>query len=284
MNSAKEILVTGATGFIGRHVVKSLQEAGYAVTRGVRRFDNSTDATEVAVDLERPETILALRADYRFDAVVHLGAYVGFSGTSEASMYMPNVLATGLLAATARDWDAHLIFASAAIVCGSRRERIDDTTQAYPDTSYIGTKYLGELLNAASGARHCNLRIGGVFGASGPWHLGLNRAIDGALSGEVPTQVGSGTALRNYIYVKDAADAITFSLRNDICGTHLLAGKEVSSIGQMLKDICRVFLDDESPILEEGPDGKNQIIETSRVLPEGRTFLDALIDIRDFRQ
>ena len=281
LDRPQRVLVTGATGFIGGHVLDSLREAGFEAIGAVRKLDSSAIHDQVLLDLERPETILALRSNDPFDAIVHFGAQVGFDGASQASMYLPNVVATGLLAAIAKEWDAHLIYASAAIVCGARSERIRDTVHACPDTDYARTKYLGEILNAASGARYCNLRIGGVFGASGPSHLGLNRAIDGALRGEVPTLVGSGAALRNYVYVKDVADAVTFSLLNGICGTHLLAGKDVLSVSQMLDEICRVFLEGRSPVIEEGSDAKSQVIETSECMLVGRSFSDALIDIRD---
>jgi uncharacterized protein YbjT (DUF2867 family) len=39
MDKAKSVLVTGATGFIGRATVADLKPAGWGVTRGVRSID-----------------------------------------------------------------------------------------------------------------------------------------------------------------------------------------------------------------------------------------------------
>ncbi len=284
MDRAKSVLVTGATGFIGRATVASLEQAGWVVTRGVRAASRSSGDGEIYLDLNNPAEILALENGARFDAIVHLGAHVGWSGATEAEMFVPNILATGCLAFLASQWSAHLVYASAAIVCGIKSERIDASTPVFADTDYAQSKRLGEQLIEASHAPHCILRIGGVFGSNGPAHLGLNRAIDGALKGNSPMQSGSGTALRNYIYVKDVAEAIVFSLQHRLEGTHCLAGSEVTSMNQMLQTICDTLLPGQQPAMAEGPEAMNQVIEPSKHLPKSRGFREALTDIKGTRQ
>jgi len=73
--------------------------------------------------------------------------------------------------------DAQFIFSSAAIVCGVKAEQITRDTPVDIDTDYGKSKWLAEELVIESGAKHCILRIGGVFGFNGPDHLGLNRII-----------------------------------------------------------------------------------------------------------
>lgn len=283
MGKTRSVLVTGATGFIGRATVAGLQQAGWEVTRGVRFAAHSLAEGEIYLDLDNPAVILELERNTRFDAVVHLGANIGWSGASEAEMFTPNILATGCLALLASQWNAHLIYASAAIVCGVKSERIDASTPINADTAYAQSKRLGEQLIEASHVPHCVLRIGGVFGASGPAHLGLNRAIDTALEGNPPTQRGSGSALRNYIYVKDVAEAIVFVLRQRLEGTHLLAGSEVASVSKMLQTICETLLPGLPPIVVEGPEATSQLIEPSKYLPKSRGFREALLDIKGMR-
>jgi nucleoside-diphosphate-sugar epimerase len=219
-----------------------------------------------------------------FDAIVHLGAHVGLSGARAVEMFVPNSLATGCLAFLAYRWNSQLVFASTAIVCGVRSERIDVNTSVSADTDYGLTKLLGEQVIEATHIPCCILRIGGVFGLNGPVHLGLNRAIHSALKGNPPIQRGVGVALRNYIYVKDVADTIVFVLQHRLEGTHMLAGFEVSSINQMLQSICDVFLPGQYPIIAEGPDAMSQVIEPSKCLPKSREFHNALIDIKGTRQ
>ncbi len=280
MEKTRTVLVTGATGFIGRATVDGLTRANWKTVKASRSAGTSPAEGSVKLDLAEPATLLAMSEKSRFDAIVHLGAQVGLADETESELYAPNVLFTGCLANLARIWDAHMIFASTAIVHGARTEKIQADSPLCLDTTYAKSKWLAEQLIAASGARHCILRIAGAFGSNGPTHLGLNRAIDAAGKGITPLVIGSGKALRNYIYVKDVAEAIVYALREGIEGTHLLAGHEVLSIGEMMHEICDTFLPGRHPAIKDGPEASNQMITPSAFLPVTRGFRDALADMR----
>lgn len=64
----QRIVVTGSTGFLGRHLVPALHEATGAQVIGVNRLD---------YDLLKPGAAEAMLRDIRPDAVVHLAAKVG---------------------------------------------------------------------------------------------------------------------------------------------------------------------------------------------------------------
>ena len=281
MSVIRTVLITGATGFVGRATDAALADAGWKITQGARSMGVSVTPGVVHIDLADPITILALAQGPRYDAIVHLGAQIGWSGASESEMYAPNVLATGCLAYLAGLWDAHLIYASTAIVYGARNEAISSESPVCPDTAYAKSKWLGEQLLEASNARHCILRIAGVFGNNGPAHLGLNHAIEGAIKGEPPLQVGSGSALRNYVYVKDVAQAIVYALRVRAMGTHLLAGHEIISVGEMLKQVCDILAPGMHPVVKSGVQAMNQVVVPSAFLPKTRSFRASLIDIRE---
>jgi len=281
MSSRKTVLVTGANGFIGRVVVAELESAGWVVTKGIRSSQKILGEGFIGLDLNNPESLLSLGHEVRFDAIVHLGAHVGWNdNASEADMYMPNILSTGFLALLAAKWNSFLMFSSAALVCGARNEYIDNDSSVHPDTPYSKSKFLGEELILASNVRACILRIAGTFGYMGPSHLGLNQAINSAISGVLPSRINSGKALRNYIYVKDVGRSIVYALDHQIQGIHFLAGSEVLSVAQMLEGVCDVFLPGQHPISKNGEESSDQIIESSALLPSSRSFHDALVDIK----
>lgn len=284
----RTVLVTGATGFIGRIAVAALEFEGWQVVRGCRSVPNGYGeepgvSSCVSLDLEDPGSILRLKNSERADVILHLAARVGWTGESDSDLFVPNVLATGNLLAVARHWGARFVFASAAIVCGARAETIGPMSPACPDTTYGRSKWLGEQMVAASCQDYCILRLGGVFGASGPSHLGINRAIDAAMEGTVPTLIGAGKARRNYLYVKDAANAIVAALGQGVQGTHLVAGSEAVTIREMWASLCAIFLSGAIPATGSGSDAREQVIEPSPTLPVTRTFVDALLDIRNNR-
>ena len=281
MKLSKSVLITGASGFIGRSTVLALQSQGWKVVQGSRIKSLENYNSVVHLDLADPKSIMTLAAGPRYDAIVHIGAYIGWSSSDESAMYLCNVLSTGYLAYLASVWNAHMIFTSAAIVHGLLSEYIDLNTPVCLDNSYAKSKWLGEQLIHTANPKSCILRIAGVFGHQGPIHLGLNRAIAMAIKGSPPKQVGLGTALRNYIYVKDVAQSICYALDHNLDGVHLLAGSEQLSVCEMLNKVCEVISPSIRPIIEPGLEVKNQLIKSSTALPEARSFLDSLVDIRE---
>jgi UDP-glucose 4-epimerase len=280
MSSEKTVLVTGANGFIGRVVVAELESAGWVVTKGVRSSQKILGEGFIGIDLNDPAALLSLSSGVRFDAIVHLGANVELNGGSDAEIYNQNILSTALLAFLAAKWNSFLIFASTVIVCGVRTENIGINSLINTDTPYAKSKYIGEELIIASKVKACILRIAGTFGYMGPSHLGLNQAISSAIGGESPTQINTGRALRNYIYVKDVGQSIVYALDHQIQGIHFLAGSEVLSVAQMLGEVCDVFLPGQHPFAKHGEESSDQIIESSALLPRSRSFHDALVDIK----
>jgi nucleoside-diphosphate-sugar epimerase len=280
MNDLKKILVTGATGFIGSAIAKRLEEEKWQIIRTTRIQSEANNVDILYLDLSKPETILRLTV-YHFDVVVHFGAYIGWAKVTKEQLFIPNVIATGLLANLALMNDAQFIFSSAAIVCGVKAEQITRDTPVDVDTDYGKSKWLAEELVIESGAKYCILRIGGVFGFNGPDHLGLNRIIIDVINKKTPQLHGNGGARRNYIYLWDVAETIVSIIHNNINGTHLLSGSEQSSIRSMLEDVCEVFMPGVGLMQHTGGEVKDQLIESSSDLPKTRGFRSALEDIRD---
>lgn len=280
MSLTKKVLVTGASGFIGRFTVLALENIGWQVTKTSRLARQGNEKATIYLDLSNPSSVLELEKSERFDAIVHLGAHVGLSESSASQMFVPNVLSTGYLAHLSRLWNAHMIYASTAIVHGLKTESISAFTKVSPDTDYANTKWLGEELIVASNAKYTILRLSGVFGSNGPSHLGLNRSIDAAIRGKAPVLYGTGSSRRNYVYVKDVAQAIAYVLQNEVTGTHLLSGKEVLSIKDMLDLVCDIFIPESNLLIETGVEAVDQLVQPSTLLPDPRGFKEALVDIK----
>ena len=251
----KIVVVTGSSGFIGRYCCVCLRSNGVDVIRVGR--SNSDD---VYCDLACPESLSSLSNLPNFMAFVHLGAYVGLSDTSLEEMYLPNVISTALIADFTRKRNAHLIFASTAIIAGLHSEEISASSENRSDTPYARSKELAELCIEASGVSSTVLRIGGVFGNNGPSHLGLNRTIQEALAGNSPQIFGTGSGKRNYIYVEDLAVIIVQAIKSRSIGSHLVSGHDVLSIAEMFQSVCEVFELNSAPHACPGNSSRSQII------------------------
>jgi nucleoside-diphosphate-sugar epimerase len=274
MKKRTSVVVTGANGFTGSHLIKSSTSRDWEWVPLVHR--GSGLEGEIIADFCSEEFSGTLRGIQNVDAVVHLGARVGWEGSSKEDLYVPNVLATAELVNWAKKKGAYFLFASAALIGGEKETRITKETPDSPMGDYLYSKFLAEEIIKFSGIQCSILRIAGIFGRNGPEHLGLNRAIHNALNGKAPVRYGKGLARRNYIYVEDLCDVIRFCIKNRVVGTHLVAGAQVNTVREMLDAICRVFLPGREPDVRSGAAGFDQVVEPSAHLPLGRSFIDAL--------
>ena len=223
-------LVSGGAGYIGAHVVRSLQAAG---AEAVVIDDLSTgDIGRVQVPFVHGDIADAdLVADTlrRFDicGVVHLAAdkQVEQSMREPLLYYRRNVSnLMQLLDAMARTGVDKLVFSSSAAVYGmvdSARVKEDHPTR--PINPYGETKLVGEWLirdqARATGLRFAALRYFNVAGTAAPELADLGRSnlipmvFDALARGEQPVIFGAehatpdGTCVRDFIHVQDLADA-----------------------------------------------------------------------------
>ncbi len=271
------ILVTGAGGFLGRAVCEVLRRRGLPFVGAVRPGGRGIELAEAhACDLAEPASLQSLLDAVRPGAIINCAAIVEFRPDTLKMLFPVNVDASATLAGWSAVNDAAMVQISTSAIHGSHTERIDRQTPNNYESDYVQTKLLAEQAIAASGCRATMIRFGGIYGRNGPAHLGLNRAIDAAATRVRPTIVGSGRARRNYIHVRDAAEVAVVCHQNRIAGVHLSAGPEVLSIETMLQKVCDRYLPGEKPDRIEGQEARDQIIESSSLLPRGLPMTEQL--------
>jgi uronate dehydrogenase len=166
--SNKPVLLTGASGNLGRHLAAALGSHGWVL--------RLTDIVEFPDALPAQATFT--RADLR-DGVAMLrlaegcGAILHFGGVSRdrpfGEVLGPNLEGLYHIYEAARRERARVIFASSnhAIGFHERSETIDDDTQFLPDTYYGLSKAYGELMGRLYWFKHgvesVFLRIGSCF-------------------------------------------------------------------------------------------------------------------------
>jgi nucleoside-diphosphate-sugar epimerase len=276
----KRVLLTGASGFVGRAVMRQFHQDSWETIPLVRTASGLPN--EQVVDFGHVPLPGILKEIARCDAIVHMATHVDFTPKATMESFIStNVLATTWLSTIARLWDAKLIFLSGTIVFGDSRS-ITAESKPSPDTTYGYAKRLAEQLLDASGVRATILRSSGIFGYHGPAHLAVNRAIDAAVDEHrAPTLVGTGAAKRNYIFVEDLAAAISLCARAGIDGVHLVSGREINTIKEMVDMIGEVFVPASKITMISGNESTDVTIECSKRLLTGRSFRDALESIRE---
>lgn len=269
------VVVTGSSGFIGESCCRCLELNGFHVIKAGR-----SKSDHVYCDLSLPDSVWNLKGLPAYNALIHLGAHVGWDGSSLQDMYVPNIVSTALIADITRNHNAHIIFASAAIIAGLGTEYISASSEIKPDTPYAKSKALAEQCLNASGVALSILRIGGVYGLHGPCHLGLNRMISAALDGDPPVVYGSGSSKRNYIYVEDLASVIVSTLQSRAIGSYYVSGHDILSIAEMSQLICQIFDLKSPPLYQAGGPSRSQIIKSLPDFTGKMSFAESLMSIK----
>lgn len=246
------VLVTGAGGFLGRHVTRGLLDGGADVVAltGTRPLpdDLAARCAEVAqVDLgtERvPDRLLAGAG-----AVAHLAAYVppDFRDPSHAERCLQvNALATLRLAEQAGDVGL-FAYAGGANAYAPADEPVDEEHPLWPTTRapwYLASKALGELyleaLGYQGGPPVCVLRISTPYGPGMPAGSAVMRFLDAARQGGVLTVAQGGVARADLVHVDDVVAALAAAIEGRVTGTFNVASGRSTSMLELARTAVAV--------------------------------------------
>ena len=208
------VLVTGATGFVGRALTRRAGELGWEVSRGIRGQGHLNERADDKVVSLDPATG-HFELDAPVDAVLHLAAIAHAHGVDPGSYRSANAIWPQKLAMRAAALGiAHFLFVSTAKVVGDALDRpADETEPLRPADPYAASKAEAESLLAGV-ARQTGLRITVirpplVYGPGvGANFLQLLRIVDAGW----PLPFASVTNRRSLIYVGNLMSAIEASL------------------------------------------------------------------------
>jgi UDP-glucose 4-epimerase len=251
------VLVTGAAGFIGSHVVDRLLADGHKVvglddlSRG--RLENLPDGAGdrfrfVRADLAAaglPEHVQAAAPE----VVCHLAAQVDVrvSVADPVTDARQNVLGTVSLLEAARPAGVRkVLFASSggSIYGSPTRLPVDEATPLAPESPYAAGKVAAETYLGAYRRLHgidfTSLALANVYGPrQDPYgEAGVVAIFAGALLARRPTRLfGDGLNTRDYVYVGDVAEAFRLALGSEGSGRRYNIGTGVQTTDRKLHSI-----------------------------------------------
>jgi UDP-glucose 4-epimerase len=206
LSGPERALVTGASGFLGSHLVRHLLVDGVDVHAVSRCPPTDTGVAWHRADVCNPEEARRLIGETTPDVIYHLASHV--TGSRERSEVMPtlegNLVSTvGVLLAASEHGSRRVV------VTGSMEEL---GAGAGPGSPYAAAKLAASgyarMFHTAYGLSVVNLR---VFMVYGPAQTDLRRlvpyTITSLLGGTAP-ELGSGTRPVDWVYVGDVVDAL----------------------------------------------------------------------------
>jgi GDP-D-mannose 3', 5'-epimerase len=272
-NKDKLIVVTGAGGFIGGHLVAELRARGHKAIRGVdikplpdwyQRFD---DVENLPLDLNRLENCEAAArgAHEIYNFAANMGG-MGFIENNKALCMLSVLINTHMLQAAQKYEVPRYFYSSSACVYNADKQKTfeapslkeEDAYPAMPEDGYGWEKLFSERMcrhfREDFGVRTRMARFHNVYGPWGTWYGGREKApaaicrkvIEAKIKGKHEIEIwGSGEQTRSFMYIGDCLKGVQMIMDSDIVDAINLGSSESVTINQLVditEDIAGVRL------------------------------------------
>ncbi len=225
MGGVMKTLVTGSSGFLGRHICREMQRAGIEVM-GYDLDPSPDDIPHVVGDLLDVDALE--RASIGVDVICHVGAIgdVYLAGERPELAAAVNVTGSANVMTVARRVGCRVVNASTWEVYGEPHyQPMDEDHPTNPDHPYNITKLAGERLMLAADrfmdVPAISLRLGTAYGSGLRPNSVFRIFIDRARRGEPITIQGDGAQGRQFTHARDIANAFVLAARSDVRGVAL---------------------------------------------------------------
>jgi UDP-glucose 4-epimerase len=244
------ILLTGASGFIGKHLLKSL----------INQYGSSNILAFTSAPIKECPYLLhnnyKLSSDFFYknnyatsiDTIIHAGAFIPKSAheANDISACNSNIINTAALIENLPDTIQRLIFLSTIDVYAPTDFEINENSLVSPVSLYGQSKLYCEKMLEAWGKKNDKvvqiLRIGHVYG---PGEDAYKKIIPNTIRNIInkrPVQIwGSGNEIRSFIYVDDIIKTILESLKfKDNIGIVNIVSSQQITINALIEKLINI--------------------------------------------
>ncbi len=285
----QKVVVCGAGGFIGGHLVKTFAARGAKDIRAVdikpldEWYQKTADVENLSLDLKEKKN--CYRSAEGVDAVFQLAADMGGMGFIEnnKALCMLSVLTNTHMLMASKDQGAKRFFysSSACVYNGEKQVnpnvvalKEEDAYPALPEDGYGWEKLFSERMCRhfeEDFAMECRVaRFHNVYGPHGTWNGGREKApaaicrkvIEAKLSGKHEIEIwGDGNQTRSFMYIDDCTKGVESIFESDIREPINLGSSELVTINQLVdivEEIAGIRLKrNYNPNAPKGVNGRN---------------------------
>lgn len=222
----EKVLLTGATGFIGANLLKSLVEKGFDISIISRKYSNLwriehllPKITNIQGDLTNPKSTATIVKKVKPQIIFHLanlGVYKGIQPGAKETIEVNLIGTINLLEATnTLDYKCFVNTGSSSEY-GPKNKIMDENDDCEPNTIY-GFSKLASTYYCSQVARRLNkpivtLRLFSPYGPYDDPRRLINYAITRALANK-PIKLTNPESVRDYIFVDDVVNAYFIAIK-----------------------------------------------------------------------
>jgi UDP-glucose 4-epimerase len=257
---AKRILVTGATGHIGSHLVAKLTSEGARVVAVARHQDKlnelkkanlTADIEVVKCDIGESQEVLRVKEHVGdIDFLVHLASCLpkALSIQEMCCGARSDIVGTCNILSYLGVGARKICFSSSGEVYGlPRYVPIDESHPTEPSNYFGVSKLASEAYMRVFSKTNCpvvTLRFSHVYGPGEYTYRLIPKFITAALNGSPPIIYGHGLHQRDYVYMEDAVEAILLGLKHEEASGYSVynissgQGHKISELAETIVGLC----------------------------------------------
>ena len=244
-----KFVVTGGAGFVGNNIVKQLLKQNHTpividnLYRGKIERISSLDVEFHKVDIRNYDELRVILKNS--DGIFHEAALtdVQESFTKQQEYYDVNVKGTDNIFKIAKEFNLKVIYASSSSIYGNPKKiPIKENSERIPINPYGKTKLDDEFLaeeHSKNNVSIIGLRYFNVYGKgqTDSYAGVITKFINRLKDKKSPIIYGSGTQLRDFIFVEDVAFANIAAMKSDVKNGFFNIGTGIGTSIQQLAEI-----------------------------------------------
>ena len=225
----ERVLITGASGFIGRYVCKELENIGIEYIGLVHSRDHESKNLLACSILDK-DKLRKVISDFQPTSVLHLAAIASPAHNDVTKIYQVNVVGSEILLDALRDRASRkdslrVILVSSAGVYGNQRKLLlDESTRPSPVNHYSYSKMIMEMLlrQYRNDFSSCIVRPFNIIGAGQQEIFLIPKLVKAFVQRRAVLELGNINTSRDYINVEYAAKAFVKLLTDDVLSESVL--------------------------------------------------------------